>query len=379
MPAPVAASIPAPIVSAHLDALAQLMRSDALDAVLLFGAANMLAFTGTSHTAWDRLTCGVVTRDGRALIVCPRFERPTVASAEPHATIHTWEETEDPFQTLADALAAAGVKRGRLGLDGLTWISTADALAAACPDLQLVRAEPLLREVRICKTPAEIALLREAQRRGEQIFAELAPLMQPGAAELELLEQVRRKMAARGVSVQPMIQSGPNGAIPHNPTGRRRLETGDTVVVDSTITHDGYYNDLTRTFAIGLPPERARRAYRAVREAQQAAIAAARPGVECRALDALARRVIADHGFGEYFSHRLGHGMGIECHEPPYLNGANPERLRAGMCVTIEPGVYVPGEFGIRIEDDVVITESGCEVLRSELQTDVSAALLVPT
>jgi Xaa-Pro aminopeptidase len=171
-----------------------------------------------------------------------------------------------------------------------------------------------------------------------------------------------------------MIQSGPNAAIPHNPTGERRLQEGDAIVVDSVVQFNGYYNDLTRTFALGEPPPRAKQAYRAVRRAQQAAIEAARPGIACEKLDRIARGIIAEAGFGQYFAHRLGHGIGIEVHEPPYLVGGNRETLRPGMCMSVEPGVYIPGEFGIRIEDDILITEDGCEVIRGGLSTDVTHA-----
>jgi Xaa-Pro aminopeptidase len=171
-----------------------------------------------------------------------------------------------------------------------------------------------------------------------------------------------------------MIQSGPNAAVPHNPTGERALQEGDAIVVDSVIRVDGYNNDLTRTYALGAPSPRAKEAYKAVRKAQAAAIDAARPGVECGELDRIARQVITEAGFGEYFLHRLGHGMGIECHEPPYLVGGNTEKLRAGMCMSVEPGIYARGEFGIRIEDDILISDDGCEVIRGELPTDVTAA-----
>jgi Xaa-Pro aminopeptidase len=371
---PIGTSIPESIVREHVQRLVDLMRPEDFSAVLVFDASNMLAFTGTPHASWDRLTCGVVTREGAVHVVCPSFERPGVAGCEKIATVHVWREEEDPFAVFARALSGAGVRSGRLGVDGRTWLDSWYRFAAACPSLKLQSAEHLLREVRICKSPAEQKLLKAAHAKGERVYFALRDMIRGGAREIDLQRQLGDKFAAEGLSLDVMIQSGPNGAIPHNPTGQRALAAGDTIVVDNVITWDGYNNDLTRTFAVDDPPKRAKDAYRAVRQAQAAAIAAARPGIECRELDRVARRIITDAGFGECFIHRLGHGMGIECHEPPYLNGANTEALRPGMCVTVEPGVYVRGEFGIRIEDDVLITETGCEVIRGELKTDVSDA-----
>ncbi|HMQ14420.1 MAG TPA: Xaa-Pro peptidase family protein [Phycisphaerae bacterium] len=378
MMAPIASTIPPHVVREHVLRLCELMREADVAAVLLFDRANMLAFTGTAHGPWDRLTCGAVTREGQVLVICPAFERPAVAGAERIARIHTWNEQEDAYACVAGALRAAGVRGGALGFDGRVWLESYERFRDACSFMTPRPVGALLREVRVCKSPAEQALLRAAQVHAVGVFAALGPLMQPGARECDVYDAVIERMGAGGLRVDPMIQSGPNAAVPHNPTEARALQTGELVVVDSTIIVDGYYSDLTRTFAVGSAEAvspRARRAYRAVRDAQRAAIAAARPGVACETLDAIARRVIAEAGFGEHFTHRLGHGLGIECHEPPYLVGGNREPLRAGMYVTIEPGVYVPGEFGVRIEDDVLITEDGCEVLSRALATDVSPEL----
>ncbi|MFQ5805133.1 MAG: M24 family metallopeptidase [Phycisphaerae bacterium] len=371
---PVDSSIPESIVRENVARLKDLMKQDDFAAVILFHASNMLAFTGTPHAASDRLTCGVVTREGEVHVVCPAFERPGVCGAESIATIHTWQEHEDAYQCFADALRRAGVRSGKLGVDGRTWLNAWYAFEEVFGDLQLLSAERLIREVRLIKSPAVQDLLRATHRKGEQFFFILRDMIRPGVSEIELHRELQARFREQGIEINPMIQSGPNGAIPHNPTGQRVLQAGDNVVVDSVITVDGLNNDLTRTFAVGDPSPRAKQAYQAVRRAQAAAIEAARPGIQCRELDHLARRIISAAGYGEYFTHRLGHGLGIECHEPPYLNGRNTETLRPGMCMTVEPGTYVPGEFGVRIEDDILITEDGCEVIRGELPTDVTDA-----
>jgi Xaa-Pro dipeptidase len=368
------ATIPETIVRENVARLRELMESEDFAAVVVFHTSNMLAFTGTPHSASDRLTCGAVTREGEVHVICPAFERPAVSGAENVATVHTWEEHEDPYRCFAEALKRAGVRSGRLGLDGRIWLRTWRALGQVCDGMELQSAETLLREVRIIKSPAAQELLRAAHRRGEQVFFALREMIRPGVSEIELYRELHARFGKEGLAVDPLIQSGPNGAIPHNPPGQRQLKQGDNLVVDSVIVVDGFTNDLTRTFALGEPGPRAKQAYKAVRQAQAAAIEAARPGVECRELDRIARTIITEAGFGEFFTHRLGHGMGIECHEPPYLVGGNTETLRPGMCMTVEPGTYVPGGFGVRIEDDILITEDGCEVIRGELKTDVTDA-----
>ncbi len=365
--------IPAEIVREHVARLVDQMRQADLAAVLVFDSSNMLAFCGTSHAAWDRLTCGWITREGEVHVLCPAFERPAVRGAEELARVHTWREEEDAFARFGDLLRAARLGRGRIGVDGRTWISARRAFEHAADTATFVDGEPLLREVRILKAPGEQQLMRAAHLSGERLFWHARTLLREGIREAEACATLRAQMASEGVDADPMVQSGPNASVPHNPTGQRIIAAADAVVIDSVIIRDGYMNDLTRTYALADPGPRVRSAYRAVRDAHDAAIAAARAGVECRALDRLARNVIQQAGFGEYFTHRLGHGIGIECHEPPYLNGANTERLRAGMCTTIEPGIYVPGEFGIRIEDVIIIQEGGCEVIRGTLPTDVSA------
>jgi Xaa-Pro dipeptidase len=315
-----------------------------------------------------------VTRDGEVIVVCPAFERPAVTGAESIATVRTWKEHEDAYRCFADALKQAGVRAGKLGVDGRIWLEAWQRFAAVCDWLELRSAENLIREVRICKSPAEQGLLRAAHRKGERVFLALQGMIRPGVSEIELQRELVQRFELEGITLNPLIQSGPNAAVPHNPTGERALQEGDAIVVDSVIRVDGYNNDLTRTYALGEPSARAKKAYKAVRKAQAAAIEAARPGVECGELDRIARQIISEAGFGEYFLHRLGHGMGIECHEPPYLVGGNAEKLRPGMCMSVEPGIYVRGEFGIRIEDDILITEDGCEVIRGELPTDVTDA-----
>jgi len=226
------------IVRENVARLADLMRADDFVAVIVFHPANMLAFAGTPHASSDRLTCAAVTRDCRVHLLCPAFERPAVAGAETIATIHTWEEHENPYDSFARVLREFGIRTGKIGLDGRVWLAAWQAFAAALKNHQLDCAEPLLRETRIIKSPAAQELLRTAHLHGEQLFLALSDLIQPGVSEIELYRQLQARFAADGLFVDPMIQSG-RMAVPHNPTGKRRLQDGDTMVVDSVIVHDG--------------------------------------------------------------------------------------------------------------------------------------------
>lgn len=368
------AGIPQEIVREHVQRLCDLMARQDVAAMITFHPSNMLAFTGTSHSASDRLVCGVVTRDGAVMVICPAFEEPGVLAETDIPRMYTWREHEDPYATVAAALADSGVRSGRIGLDGRVWIDAWTRFQAALPHYKLYSGEAFLREVRICKSVAEIDVMQLAHRRGERVLMAAGEMIRAGMTEVELREALAARVAPDGLRASPMVQTGPNAAIPHHGPDDTPLAEGHTVVIDSVTTTSAYFNDLTRTYAVGEPSPRAREAYRVVRAAQQAAIAAARPGVPCGELDGIARGVIEQAGFGEYFTHRLGHGIGLECHEPPYLVRGNDEPLRAGMCVTVEPGIYVPGEFGIRIEDDIVITDDGCRVISGKLATDLTDA-----
>jgi Xaa-Pro aminopeptidase len=217
-----------------------------------------------------------------------------------------------------------------------------DAIESAFSSFQLIDGEPLLREVRICKTPFEIELMRLAHRRGERVFEFLKTQIIAGKTEREIRDTAGEHFLAEA---SPSPRMSRPARWPRSRTTARTTPHSRSATPSSSIASPPpprYFNDLTRTYAIGEPPQRAKQAYAAVRAAQQAAIQAARPGATCGSVDAAARQVIEDAGFGEYFIHRLGHGLGLEVHEPPYFVGGNDEVLRTGMVLTVEPGIYVP-------------------------------------
>jgi len=206
-----------------------------------------------------------------------------------------------------------------------------------------------------------------------RIYPLIQKRLTAGISEIELQHAVMTELARAGLSpFGDLIQGGESASVPHQPTGSRRFREGDAVIVDFVCARDGYLGDMTRTFALGNVSTEIQEAYRAVRSAQASAIAVIKPGVSCEHVDQVARSVIEEAGLGDYFVHRLGHGIGLDVHEPPYLVQGNPMLLRPGMCVTIEPGVYMPGQFGVRIEDVVVVTPDGCEILTRGVPTDLS-------
>ena len=256
--------------------------------------------------------------------------------------------------------------------DRLT-VTALDKLRGALPETDFVPVAELLVEAVAAKTDAEVQAVRQSQALTCQVFEAIVPMLRPGVTEQEVGAQIVFEHLRRGVSAmsfEPIVASGPNGALPHARPGDRALQSGDLVVIDMGGYLDGYSADLSRTVAIGEPGDEARSAYRAVQQAQRAAIAAARAGMTGRELDAVARDVLADAGLADAFSHSLGHGVGLDVHEWPRLSQQVEHVLPAGATVTIEPGVYLEGRFGIRIEDVIVLREGGAENL-TPLGTDL--------
>ncbi len=312
-----------------------------LDALLLTPGPDLRYVTGYDAHQLERLTCLVVpARTGPAgsdpFLVVPRLEAPA-AQASPAGKLDLeivgWDETDDPY-----ALVAC-----RLG-----------QVAA-------------LRELRACKSPAEVAALLAAGEAIDRVHAQVPGWLRPGRTEREVAADISDAILAAGhVTVDfAIVASGPNGASPHHTATERVLQAGDAVVVDIGGTMpSGYCSDCTRTYAIGAPPAEFAAYYQVLKDAQEAACAAVRPGVRAEAVDAAAREPIAAAGYGEYFVHRTGHGIGLETHEDPYIVSGNSEILQPGNAFSIEPGIY-PGPHGARIEDIVVCTEAGAQRLNN--------------
>ncbi len=351
------------------DRLARAQRAAAaagIDVLLISPGADLRYLTGYDALPLERLTCLVLPADGDPVLVAPALEVPA-ALASPAARLDIeiagWAETEDPY-----ALVAERVRRDakRVAVDNHMWAEKVMALRAALPAADQVLAGPVLRELRMRKSPAEVEALRQAGAAIDRVHGRMGEWLRPGRTEREVGRDIAEAILAEGhVRVDfVIVGSGPNGASPHHELSERVIEAGDPVVVDIGGTTDaGYCSDSTRMYAAGEPPAEFRDYFGVLHEAQMAACDHVRPGVSAESVDAAAREVLAAAGYGDFFIHRTGHGIGLQTHEEPYIVAGNSIALAPGMAFSVEPGVYLPGRHGARIEDIVVCTDEGGERL----------------
>lgn len=337
-----------------------------IDTLLLTPGADLRYVTGYDAKQLERLTCLVVTAEADPFLVVPRLELPA-ARASPAGDlgleIVPWDEADDPYALIASRLPR---DTKTVALANRMWAEMVLRFRAALPETTQVTAGSVLRALRMHKSPAEIEALRAAAAAIDRVHRRVPDMLRPGRTEQEVGHEIGEAIRAEGhVSADFIIVgSGPHGASPHHEVSDRALERGDAVVVDiGGTTPAGYCSDETRTYAVGHPPEGFAGSYEVLRRAQQAACEAVRPGVTPDAVDAAARDVIAEAGYGANFIHRTGHGIGLETHEEPYIMAGNTEPLQPGMAFSIEPGIYVPGRHGARIEDIVACRENGVERL----------------
>jgi Xaa-Pro aminopeptidase len=334
-----------------------------LGALFLTPGPDLRYITGYDAKQLERLTCLVVPAANDPFLVVPRLEL-AAARDSPAGRLGVemvaWDETDDPFALVTGRLPV-GLRR--VGVADRMWAVMALRFRAALPGAEQVPAGTVLRGLRMRKNPAEIEALRAAGAAIDRVHDAVPRLLRPGRTEREVGRDIAAAIIAAGhVTVDfVIVGSGPNGASPHHEVSERVIEPGDVVVVDIGGTMpSGYCSDETRTYAVGRPPTDFLDYYEVLRAAQQAAREAIRPGVTPEAVDAAARKPIADAGYGEHFIHRTGHGIGLETHEDPYIVAGNTEPLAPGMAFSVEPGIY-PGPHGARIEDIVVCTGDGHE------------------
>ena len=265
--------------------------------------------------------------------------------------VQTWEETEDPFRLAASFFPGSG---GVLAVEPSTAFDDVERLLAARSGWKPVSAAPLFTTLRMIKTPEEIAAMRRAIAVAVPRFEKAFGALRPGSVEADI---------SHLFGGENVVQFGPSSALPHGASGPRRLAGDEAVLIDAWDKPEGYYYDITRSTFFGKPSPEYRKIWEVVLDAQTAAIEKAAPGIPCFEVDAAGRRVIEKAGYGEFFTHRLGHGLGIDVHEPPYMVGHDRTVLEPGMTFTSEPGVYLLGRFGVRIEDDILVTEKGAESL----------------
>jgi Xaa-Pro dipeptidase len=345
------------------------LQTSSLDAVILNPGPTLTHLTGLRFHLMERPVVLMFAKDQDPAIVLPELELQKVASLPYRLQVFAYPENpadwDHAFRRAAQALALDG-KRIGVELRQMRLLEFRHVKAGA-PEADFPDASDVLSRLRLRKDESEIAAMRRAVKIAQDALEATIPLIRIGMTEkelsAELVVQLLRQGSEPEMPFAPIVSGGPNAANPHASPGDRPLQTGDLLVVDWGATCDGYISDLTRTFAAGEVDEEYRKIHRIVQEANAAGRAAAKPGVPCANVDQAARAVIENSGYGVYFTHRTGHGIGMEGHEEPYMRGDNMQLLEPGMAFTVEPGIYLPGRNGVRIEDNVVITETGADVL----------------
>ena len=346
------------------------MAEEKFEVMLLSVGADLPYLTGYQAMPLERLTMLVVTLDSEPVLVVPQLEAPRVEAGP--FDLRPWSEAEDPVAIVADLCRGAPA----IALSDQTWSVFLLGLQAQLPGSTFRSATAITRTLRSKKDPREVEFLRRAGAGVDRVVARLAGSRFSGRTEVEMARMVTQMTLEEDhdQALFWIVASGPNSASPHHEPGDRVIQSGDVVVVDFGGKHRGYSSDCTRTFVVGAPDPEQSEVHRVVHEAHRAATAAVAAGVRAEEVDRAARRTIVDAGYGENFIHRTGHGIGLEGHEHPYIVEGNSEELEPGMCFSIEPGIYLPGRFGVRIEDIVTVTDEGVESLNQGERALVSVA-----
>jgi Xaa-Pro aminopeptidase len=365
-------TIPAQRYTDRLRRTGEATATHGFDALLVAVGPDLRYLTAYEAMPLERLTMLVVIPDGAPTIVVPRLERPAAEKGlRTEIAIATWDELDDPYQVVTGLLPERRAGSARIAVSDTLWASHLLRLQAALPAARFEPASPVLRDLRMIKDADEVALLRLAAQAADRVVEHIAAGRLVGRTEADVAHEVRDRLLAEGhdAALFAIVASGPNSASPHHEASERVIGAGEPIVLDIGGTLGGYGSDITRTLWVtggdpaNGPDERFRHLFSVLYGAQAAGTRAVRPGVTCEAIDAAARRPIDAEGYGEAFFHRTGHGIGLEGHEDPYLIAGNELPLREGMAFSVEPGIYLPGKYGSRIEDIVVCGPDGPMVL----------------
>ena len=349
----------------------KLMSENGLNAIFVMAGTSLQYFTGIRWWGGERLFAFVLPARGEAFYVCPAFEqdraREQIAEAPQgdKAEVLTWQEDESPYELVARGLKDRGITSGKLGIEEMVRFLFSEPLSKAAPQLTLSSATPVTAGCRMIKSKHEIALMRLAAQVTLAAYEAVYQAIRPGMTQATCENLIDAAYNQLGFPGEASIEVDEFTAYPHGSPTPQVIREGSVVMIDDGCLVEGYQSDITRTFVVGKASDKMKRVFEIVHQAQAAALQTARPGVECGEIDAAARKVISDAGYGpdyKYFTHRLGHGLGMDMHEWPYLVRGNKTRLQANMTTSNEPGIYIRGEFGIRLEDDMHITENGAEL-----------------
>ncbi|MEQ2527007.1 Xaa-Pro peptidase family protein [Bacillaceae bacterium CLA-AA-H227] len=356
--------------------LSQWMKEKDIEMSFLTSTESVFYLSGFYSDPHERLLGVAVFQEEEPFLICPAMEKEDAKKAGWPYEIIGYSDIENQWEIVQKAVSKRVNKVTQIGIEKEHMnVERYEELTKLFPGTSFVSAEEKLRKLRMVKDEKELSTLKEACALADYAIEVGCSEIKEGKTELEVLAAIEFALKKKGVaamSFSTMVLTGANGASPHGNPGQTKIQKGDLVLFDLGVVVDGYCSDITRTVAYGDISDKQREIYDTVLKAQLAAVEASKSGVACSEVDLTARKIIADAGYGEYFPHRLGHGLGISVHEYPSLTETNNLLLEKGMVYTIEPGIYVPGVAGVRIEDDVYVTENGVEILTKfpkELQT----------
>jgi Xaa-Pro dipeptidase len=349
----------------------KLMNENGLDAIVLMAGTSLNYFSGIRWWGSERTFALVLPAKGASFYVCPAFEegraREQMANAPDggQADVRTWQEDESPYQRVAQGLKDRGIASGKIGIEETIRFVFSDGMAKAAPQATFTSATPVTAGCRMIKSAHEIALMRLASQVTLAVYEAVYHSLREGMTQQDVGNLIDKAYDRMGFHGDASVMVGEYSAFPHGSTTPQVIREGTIIMVDDGCTVEGYQSDITRTFVLGKPSDKMKQVFDIVHRAQSAALAAARPGAACGSVDDAARKVITDAGYGpdyKYFTHRLGHGLGMDGHEWPYLVRGNATKLQANVTTSNEPGIYLRGEFGMRLEDDMHVTENGAEL-----------------
>jgi Xaa-Pro dipeptidase len=341
----------------------RLMAENGIGATLLTGGTSLNYFTGIDWWRSERMFGVILFPNHDPAVITPAFEEGRAREqVAPGFSVYPWHEHECPYKLTKTILADAGITAGKLAIEETIRFMVFDGLRKAATSLELVSGDPVSAGCRIYKSPKEMELQRIANNLTVQVYSRVLTNLSEGMKEDDVAQAIAAEFDKTGVPGGAMVLHGENSAFPHGTKNRKPLTSGTIVLTDGGCRVNGYPSDITRTVVFGRPTKKQVEVFDIVRRAQDAALAAARVGAPCGSVDDAARKVISDGGYGpdyKYFTHRLGHGIGMDGHEWPYLVRGNPLPIAPGMVFSDEPGIYIYGEFGIRCEDIMYISEEG--------------------
>ena len=346
--------------------LQQYLVENEWDAAFITTPDNVFYFSNFKSDPHERLLGVMVFKNAEPFLICPKMEIPDVVAAGWSYEVIGHEDTENAWDVVAKAVRARNVAFNTLAIEkSHLTVERLEAIQDRFDTLKFTNIDEKVNALRICKDEEELVKLRKAAQLADYAIQVGCDAIAEGKTEMEILNTIESAIKAKGhaMSFNTMVLAGEKTASPHGTPGDRKIQKGDFILFDLGVIYEGYCSDITRTVAFGQPNEEQMKIYNTVRRANEAAIEAVKPGVRAMDLDKISRDIITDAGYGEYFTHRLGHGLGISVHEFPSITGTNEMTLQPGTVFTIEPGIYKSDAAGVRIEDDVVVTNDGVEVL----------------